>query len=662
MIGEEDKERVRQATDFQALVGETVELRRRGQDFWGCCPFHHEKSPSFHMNPATGLWNCFGCHKGGDVFDYVMEREHLEFPDAIRYLADRAGIELAEERNGPRGPKRNRLQQALAEAQSYYATMLMRGRGQGPQEARSYFAGRGFGSDVCRRWGLGFAPGRGQLVSTLRQKGFSNEEMLAADLAVDRSGRLQDRFYDRVMFPIHDEQGRSIGFGGRVLGDGKPKYLNTRETSVFRKHKHLFALDRAKEQITATGTVLVVEGYTDVISLHEHGFANAVAALGTALSLDHVKTLSRFNVKRIICMFDGDAAGQKAAELSVQYVDKTDAELMCVVLPDNQDPMEFLSSHPAWELQEILDHAAPLVEFVLRKKLAGFDLGVPGQRVSALGAAAEVLAPLVGSVSFDGYAINLAHQLDTDVEVTKNAIRDKARTMAARQAQEQRQEQARRGGSRGGGRYDGGYGSPAPSTAPAYVEPPYDDGGYVPRYDAPAPDAYDGPWSDPEPTNAYGDAPDAAAVLSLDAREQLSVERELLSLLANAPDAVKPYGERLGSVLWADSRHEAMAWAMLATPDGTQPAQMVAAATAVIPEAPRILAGGGLALAHDMDDARKAAFLADVLELYSTRREIKSIQARLHAREEQDTKELLSRALELRRRETELNRKIPTEV
>lgn len=246
MIGEEDRERVRQATDFLALVSETVELRRRGQDYWGCCPFHHEKSPSFHINPATGLWNCFGCHKGGDLFDYVMAREHLEFPDAIRYLADRAGIELTEEKGVHRGPKRNRLQLALAEAETFYATMLMRGRGQGSAAARSYLAGRGFGADICRRWGLGYAPGHGALTADLRSKGFTTDEMLAADLVVERSGRLQDRFYDRVMFPIHDEQGRTIGFGGRVLGDAKPKYLNTKETPVFHKAKHLFALDRAK--------------------------------------------------------------------------------------------------------------------------------------------------------------------------------------------------------------------------------------------------------------------------------------------------------------------------------------------------------------------------------------------------------------------------------
>lgn len=620
MISDGDKERVRQATDFVSLVSETVELHRRGKDLWGCCPFHHEKSPSFHIDPATGLWKCFGCQRGGDVFNYVMEREHLEFPDAIRFLADRAGIELIEERGAQRGPKRNRLHQALGEAEKLYSTMLMRGRGTGPASARKYLASRGFGSAVCRRWGLGFAPGHGSLASTLTQKGFSRDELLAADLVVDRNGRTQDRFYERVMFPIHDEQGRPIGFGGRVLGDAKPKYLNTKETPVFHKSKHLFGLDHAKTQITATGTALVVEGYTDVISLHEHGFSNAVAALGTALSLDHIKMLSRFRAQRIICMFDGDAAGQKAAELSVQYVDKTDAEMLCVVLPNNLDPMEFLSLHEPSELQLQLDGARPLVEFVLEKKLAGFDLGIPGQRAKALDAAAQVLAPLRDSVSFDGYAINLAHQLDMDVDATKQVIREYAHSAAAREAKLRQEYET----------YQTAHESVAPAQESSVA--------VAPTYQS------------------------IDKLLSHDARGQLAAERELLALMANSPGAVRPYAERLGSVLWADSRHETMAWAMLATAVDTPPAELVHAASVAVPEAPQILAGGGLALAQGMDADHKAAFLADVLELYSTRREIKAIQAQLTSREDKNLAELLGRAVELRKREHELNQIIPTEV
>ena len=205
MITDEDKERVRQATDILQLVGETVELRQRGQDFWGCCPFHHEKSPSFHVNPQTGLWKCFGCGAGGDVFAYVMKRESLDFPDSIRYLAERAGIELTEERGSQRrGPRRNRLMECLADAERFFGTYLMRGRGEGAAAARHYLAGRGFGSAVCRRWGLGYAPGHGMLVAHLTAQGFTPQEILAADLA----GSKFVKFTARNRSP--DGQGRDI--------------------------------------------------------------------------------------------------------------------------------------------------------------------------------------------------------------------------------------------------------------------------------------------------------------------------------------------------------------------------------------------------------------------------------------------------------------------
>ena len=438
VISDEDKERVRQATDFVQLVAETVELRQRGQDFWGCCPFHGEKTPSFKVNPSTGLWHCFGCGEGGDVFSYVQRRENLEFTDAVRYLADRAGIELSEER-ASRGPRRSRLMEALEEAESFYHLMLMRGRGSDSAAARSYFAGRGFGSDVCRRWGLGFAPGRGQLVAQLRSKGFSSAELVSADLAVERSGRLSDRFYDRVMFPIHDELGRTIAFGGRVLEkrDNVAKYINTRDTPAFNKGKHLFAYDRAKESMAATGEAIVCEGYTDVIAMHEAGFTNAVAALGTAFRLEHVRLMERQRVSRIICMFDGDAAGQRAAERAVRYLDKTSASLMCVVLPDGQDPMEFLAAHGADALREQLAGARPLMDFVFEKRLASYDLSGPGRRVRALEDMASVLAPLKQSVLLDEYATRLADALGMDVDETKRAIREALRKYCGEEKEEE---------------------------------------------------------------------------------------------------------------------------------------------------------------------------------------------------------------------------------
>ena len=636
MITDEDKERVRQATDFVQLVAETVELRQRGQEFWGCCPFHGEKTPSFKVNPATGLWHCFGCGEGGDVFSYVQKRENLEFPDAIRYLADRAGIELTEERGGSRGPRKTRLMEALGAAEEFYHTMLMRGKGSGPDEARRYFSGRGFGSEVCRRWGLGYAPGRGALVAHLRKLGFTPAEMIAADLAQERSGRLMDRFYERVMFPIHDEQGRTIAFGGRVIGpkrDNVAKYVNTRDTAAFNKGKHLFAYDRAKEGMAATGEAIVCEGYTDVIAMHEAGFSNVVAALGTAFRLDHVRLMERQRVSRIVCMFDGDAAGQRAAERAVRYVDKTSAALMCVVLPDNQDPMEFLAARGADALRPILAGARPLMDFVFEKRLEGYDLSAPGRRVRALEDMASVLAPLKRSVLLDEYATRLADALGMDVEETKRAIRE----APVRELDEERP--ARRTPAQ----------APAPAAAASVA--PLEDGGvpddYVPL------EAYDAAPASPAPAAAEADA--GMGMLSNEERMQLSAERELLCAIAQRPDALRGLGERIARIVWADERHEAMAWAMLSTPEGTSPAGVVAAASAVVPEAPRILSGGRVMDEEELSDEQKLEFIVDTAELCSCNRRIRQIRGRLRsAPADAESERLFSEATELQRRANEL--------
>lgn len=635
MISDEDKERVRQATDFVQLVAETVELRQRGQDFWGCCPFHGEKTPSFKVNPSTGLWHCFGCGDGGDVFSYVQRRESLDFPDAIRYLADRAGIELSEERGARRGPRKTRLMEALGEAEAFYHTMLMRGKGEGPDAARRYLAGRGFGSEVCRRWGLGYAPGRGSLVAQLRSKGFSTAEMLAADLAVDRSGRPTDRFYERVMFPIHDEMGRTIAFGGRVLGakrEGVAKYVNTRDTAAFNKGRHLFAYDRAKESMAATGEAIVCEGYTDVIAMHEAGYTNTVAALGTAFRLDHVRLVERQRVSRIVCLFDGDAAGQRAAERAIRYLDKTSAALLCVVLPGGQDPMEFLAEHGAAAMRPILDAAAPLMDFVFEKRLAGHDLSAPGRRVRALEDMAQLLAPLKHSVLLDEYATRLADTLGMDVEETKRAIRE------AKVVELDEERPARR----------------QPRQARPSFSPPADEGT--------APDDY-------VPAEAYGEAPAAPApderplrALSADERTQVAAERELLAALAQRPDAVRAYEDRIAGISWSDSRHEAMAWAMLSTPEGSSPAEVVAAASSVVPEAPRILSGGRVMGEGELTEGQRLDLVMDTVELCSCRRCVRQIRVSLRAASagDADSERLFEEATSLQRRINELTKKLST--
>lgn len=608
MISDTDKERVREATDIVSVVAETVILRQRGNDFWGCCPFHQEKSPSFHVMPATGLWYCFGCHSGGDVFDYVMKREGLEFVDAVKYLADRAHIDIEDTAKGAnRGPKRTRLFDVLEAAQDAYSIRLLRGKGEGADAARAYFKGRGFNSDICKRWQLGYADGSVSLSRDLQAKGFRRDELIAADIATARNGSLRDQFFNRVMFPIHDEQGRCIGFGGRVMGDAKPKYLNTRETAVFHKSKHMFAFDKAKESIAAEGYAIVTEGYMDVISMHEAGFTNTVAALGTALSLDHIKTLSRF-AKKIICMFDGDAAGQHAAEAAVRYIESTKAALMCVVLPDNQDPDEFLKAHGADAMQAQLDAARPLLDFVVDKKLEDADLSSPGLRLQALDELAKILAPLKNSYLLDSYAQVVSSRLGIDVA----GVKEKIKATPIERVEDQQRTYAPQGGSvqssqnRGEGSF-GAQGSQyaiqaqsQSTSAPAQSMQPQ-----TPRV--------------------------TLADLSPADRTQILAERNLLTMLANNPDAFREYAERIATFVWADARHETIAWAILSTPQGTTPADAVAAATRACADAPRILSTGAFEATSSWDREKNIEFVVTEAEIRSLNRRINQLTLSLNA-------------------------------
>ena len=620
MITDDDKERVRQATDIVALVSETVVLRPRGSDdFWGCCPFHQEKSPSFHVRPSTGLWHCFGCNSGGDVFDYVMRREGLDFLDAVRYLADRAHIDIDEATSAKavRGPKRTRLFDALEAAQDAFSLRLMRGKDSGADAARHYLSGRGLNSGVCARWHLGYADESASLVRELMQAGFTCDELVAADLATVRDGRTRNRFFNRAMFPIHDERGRCIGFGGRVVGEGRPKYLNTKETSVFHKSKHLFAFDRAKQAITAQGVAIVTEGYLDVIAMHEAGFTNTVAVLGTALSQDHVTTLARF-AHQIICMFDGDAAGQHAAEAAVRFIEGTKASLTCVVLPDGQDPDEFLRTHGPEQMRARLDDAQPLLDFVLERKLATLDLSTPGLRLAALDEFAGLLAPFKHSYLLDNYAQRLTVPLGMSLE----AVKDKIRSTPIQPLESSR-------------------------TNPVTEER---------RHGEPVPGG-DGPVA--AGASATRSAVSLAA-LSSEERTQIRAEVNLLGMLAAEPDLFRPYAERIATFAWADARHEAIAWAILATPEKTAPSDAVLAAEHACADAPKILSAGGFALTSSWSEEKNVEFVVNEAEIRSLDRRITQLSATLDT-PRADQLAVLRELGELRRRRAELRAAQPLE-
>ncbi len=616
MISDEDKDRVRAATDLVELVGETVQLKQRGQEFWGCCPFHGEKTPSFHIIPATQVWHCFGCGEGGDCFTYVMKRENLSFPESIRYLADRAGIEIADDYEGARrGTRRSRIIEVCEETSRFYHTMLMRGKDDRP---RAYFASRGMGGAVCRRYRLGFAPGRGSLVAHLTEAGFTQQEMIDANVALRRDrGGMVDRFFDRVMFPIFDERGQCIAFGGRIMGTGEPKYLNTAETALFHKKRNLYGFNWAKDAIIAEGSAIVVEGYTDAIACYEAGIGNVVATLGTALTAHHVKTLTRF-AKKIIYLFDGDAAGQKAAERAIQFIESDSLDLRCVVLPDDRDPMEFLSERGGDALRALLDAAEPLLDFVFRKLEERSDLTTPGGRAKALEDACRLIYPLRASYMIDTYYVQIADRVGLDVEAVRSA--------AARVFREvQREEEAQRGRERereAARVRRAGAGAPAPAASAS------SDGAGA--FDEVPPDVYGAAGAVAPEEPSVSAVPDAApAVLTELERRSLRSERELLTLLTAYPDAFRAFAERIVDISWVDPRHEAIAWAVLATPAGTPPAEVMAAARAVCPEAAQLVSSGSISVTSKHPTEVNIKFLLDTLELYTQRRRLKSAQARL---------------------------------
>ena len=423
-ISDEDVARVRDATDIVALVSETTPLRQKGRLFWGLCPFHGEKTASFKVDPSTQLWHCFGCGLGGDAFGFVMKTQNLEFPDAIRLLAERARIEIVEEGGAgvPMGRK-ERLVAASGAAAEYFHKQLAASKEPGAETARKYLAGRGFGSEVAKRWMLGYASGgRGALTAWLATQGFTRDEAVEANLAlVGDRGETKDRFFNRVMFPIFDLQGRVIAFGGRVIGDGQPKYLNSSDTPIFHKSANMYAIDRAKSAIVSTGTAVVVEGYTDVIALHEAGITNVVATLGTALTARHVKLLARF-AKRIVYLFDGDAAGMRAADRAAEFLDFSSTpeagasrlDLLVAVMPDGLDPADFVAARGVEALQAVIDGAEPLLRFVIDRRLDGHDLSTPEGRTRALDDAAAVIASIRGSILAQDYANYVAGRLHTD--------------------------------------------------------------------------------------------------------------------------------------------------------------------------------------------------------------------------------------------------------
>lgn len=427
-------EQIKAQLDIAEVIGAHVPLKRSGRSFKGLCPFHAEKTPSFYVFPETGTWKCFGCGEGGDVFSFVQRQANLEFGEALRLLAARAGVALPErERSAPEARAREeRLLSALAAAATYFRAALTGAAG---ALARAYLEERGVNAETIERFGLGYAPHRG-LLEFLRERGYTLEEAIDVGLAGRREdGTPYEMFRHRLMFPIRDPAGTTVSFGGRVLGDGQPKYLNGPQTAVFDKGGCLFALDLARPAIRRSGQAVIVEGYLDAVIAHQYGFTNVVATLGTALTERHLDLLGR-RTSEILLALDADAAGESATYRGIgvilrapsdafvpvpqpgatgrvryQAVRRTQAKIL--TLPRGLDPDELIRRDPA-EWARLVQTATPVVDFVLNRLGERHDLSTAAGKRAAVDEAMEVLRDLADPIEREHYLQRLASLVDLD--------------------------------------------------------------------------------------------------------------------------------------------------------------------------------------------------------------------------------------------------------
>jgi DNA primase len=409
-IHDEDVAAVRATSDIVAVVSQYTPLRRVGQRWQGLCPFHSEKTPSFSVNATENVFYCFGCQARGDVISFVMDKEQLDFPRAVEWLAGKANITLRyTDRDQGEGRKRRaKLVETMVRAVDWYHERLLTGPDAGP--ARSYLRNRGLDGDVVREFRIGWAPVERDALC----RGLRLNEDLATGTGLGRSsrGRLQDHFQARVMFPIRDDRGDPISFGGRILPGtetdwNRGKYKNTTETPLYNKSKVLYGLDRAKTSIVSSGAAVICEGYTDVIGFQRAGVPLAVATCGTALTDEHVTLLTRFAARRLVLAFDADGAGQAAAERFYRWEREHDLEVAVADLPAGQDPADVAGSDPD-RLVAAVEGATPFLRFRLDRAFAAADLGSNEGRARAAERALAIVAEHPSELVRDQYLMDVA--------------------------------------------------------------------------------------------------------------------------------------------------------------------------------------------------------------------------------------------------------------
>ncbi len=436
LINSEDIAAVKARSSIEDVVREYVTLRPAGPgSLKGLCPFHDEKTPSFNVRPSVGAWHCFGCQEGGDVISFVQKIDHLTFSEAVERLAQKLGLELRYEDGGSRPRdeglgRRARLVEAHRVAQEFYADALLL---PGARAGRDFMRARGFDGKVAKHFGVGFAPRGGEdLVRHLRSKGFTDDELVTAGLAGRGSRGLYDRFRGRLVWPIRDITGDTVGFGARRLFDDdriEAKYLNTSETPIYKKSTVLYGLDLAKKKISTERQAVVVEGYTDVMACHLAGVETAVATCGTAFGADHSKVLRRIMrdeadraPAKVIFTFDGDAAGQKAAMRAFADDQKWASQSFVAVERSGKDPCELRQAGGDPAVQALIEDAVPMFEFAVRTTIKRFDLGTAEGRIQAVRAVAPIVASIRDRSLRPEYTREVAGLLGLEVEQVASEV------------------------------------------------------------------------------------------------------------------------------------------------------------------------------------------------------------------------------------------------
>ena len=423
--------------DIVDLVSESVRLTKKGRNYWGLCPFHSEKTPSFSVSADKQIYKCFGCGKGGGAINFVMELDNLPFRDAVALLAKRAGLEVPD--SGSSAGAKERREKLLTinkQAARTFHRWLYAPEG---ADGLAYLQRRGLSRRTLTSFGLGFAPNRWDaLIQELGQQGYDKRDLLDAGLAVsNQDGRIYDRFRNRVMFPIIDIRGEVIGFGGRVMDDSTPKYLNSPDTPVYNKSRNVFALNIAKK--SKAGRVILTEGYMDTISLHQAGFDSAVASLGTALTPEHAQLLSRYFPEAIIA-YDGDGAGVSAAQRAIPLLERAGMKVRVLRVTGAKDPDEFIKQFGRDAFLRLLDQSENQVDYRLEQIRKKYDLSDDSQKVGFLQEAAQLLSSLPSAVEREIYGRHAAETAGVSPEAVAQEVK---KAFQRRLRKEQKQQERR---------------------------------------------------------------------------------------------------------------------------------------------------------------------------------------------------------------------------